>query len=65
MKMNYIHYQNTKRQLEEFHQQAYRDYLVSSLQPSLRERLAKVLTTLAVKLQGNAPTSTDLVSIRS
>lgn len=49
--MTYIQYQNTKHQLEEFHQQAYRDYLVSSLQPSLRERLAKLLTTLATKLQ--------------
>ena len=62
--MNIVHYQNAKRHLQETHEQAYRDHLALSLQPSFTQRLAKILTTFAVKLQGNTPTPTDLVSFR-
>jgi hypothetical protein len=62
--MNRMSYQIAKDYLRETHEQAYRDYLARSLQPSVRERLAKLLTSFAVKLQGNTTTPTDLVSVR-
>jgi hypothetical protein len=62
--MNYIDLQNARRYLQETHQQAYRDGLARSLQPSFRERLAKLLTSFAVKLQGHTGTATNLVSFK-
>jgi hypothetical protein len=57
--MNQLHYHNAKIYLEETHAQAYCDYLARSLQPSFRQRLATLLTNLALRLQGNTPTSTS------
>lgn len=62
--MNHLNYRIAKDYLRETHQQAYRDYLARKLRPNFRQHLANVLNTLAVKLQGNTPTSTDLVSVR-
>jgi hypothetical protein len=64
--MNHIHLQNAKTYLQESHAQAYCDYLARSLQPSFRQRLATLLTNVALRLQGNTPTNTsDLVLSKS
>jgi hypothetical protein len=50
--MNHLNYRIAKDYLRETHAQAYRDYLARSLQPSFRERLANLLTKVAVRLEG-------------
>jgi hypothetical protein len=64
--MNQLHLHNAKRYLEETHARAYCDYLARSLQPSFTQRLATLLTNVALRLQGNTPTSTsDLAPSKS
>jgi hypothetical protein len=59
--MNQLHLQNAKTYLQETHARAYCDYLARSLQPSFRQRLATLLTNVALRLQGNPQTnSSDL-----
>jgi hypothetical protein len=53
--MNHIHLQNAKRYLQETHEQARRDALARSLQPSLREHFAKTLLNLAKRLTPSQP----------
>lgn len=53
--MNHPDYRHAKRYLQETHAQAYRDHLVRSATPSFRVRLASLLTALAARLRGDAP----------